>query len=113
MKKYAILIGTIAALSLSTPSMGADELTPLISDVITECQKIKPGMTRADLYTVFGEEGGISTAKTRTFVYHTCPYIKVDVTFTLSTPDQNIMDERPTDVIKEISRPYLQWRIDD
>ena len=111
MKKYAILIGIIAALSLSTPSMGADELSPLISDVITECQKIKPGMTRADLYTVFGTEGGISTAQNRTFVYHGCPYIKVDVTFTLSAPGQE--DERPSDVINEISMPYLQWCIDD
>ena len=113
MNKYAILFGLITALSLSAPCMGADELTPLISEVITEWETIKPGMTRAELYKVFGPEGGISTAKNRTFVYHGCGYIKVDVTFTLSKPDQYILDERPTDVISDISRPYLQWSISD
>ena len=113
MNKYAILFSLIAALSLSASCMGADELTPLISEVITEWETIKPGMTRAELYKVFGPEGGISTAKNRTFVYHGCGYIKVDVTFTLSKPDQDILDERPTDVISDISRPYLQWSIID
>ena len=113
MKKYAILIGFYAALSLPTPCMGADELTPLISDVITECQKIKPGMTRADLYKVFGTEGGMYSARDRSFVYHACPYIKVDVSFTLSSPDQHNLDEQPTDIIRYISKPYLEWSVSD
>ena len=113
MNTYAILFGLITALSLSAPCMGADELTPRISEIITEWQTIKPGMTRADLYKVFGPEGGISSAKSRTFAHRDCAYIKVDVTFTLSKPDQYILDEHPTDVISDISRPYLQWSIDD
>jgi hypothetical protein len=61
-------------------------LTKYISDILTECKKITPGMTRADLLKVFTTEGGISTATHRTFVHRRCSIIKVDVEFALSQP---------------------------
>ena len=95
------------------PSRGSTDvdkdLTKQISDILTECQTIKPGMTRAELLKVFTIEGGLSTATHRTFVYHGCRYIKVDVEFTLSASTQNILEERPTDTISKISKPYLEW----
>jgi hypothetical protein len=89
------------------------DLTKQISDILTECQKIKPGMTRSDLLKVFTTEGGISTAMSRTFVYRGCPYIKVNVDFTPSEPAQNVLEERPTDAISMVSKPYLAWSISD
>src|SRR5580692_11494776 len=91
----------------------ASDLTKQISAILTECQKIKPGMTRAELLKVFTTEGGLSTATHRTFVYRGCPYIKVDVDFTLSDSKQNAVDERPTDTINKMSKPYLDWSIGD
>jgi hypothetical protein len=87
--------------------------TKQLSDILTECQNIKPGMTRAELLKVFGTQGGISTDTQRTFVYRGCPYIKVDVDSTLSAPKQNALEERPTDTISKISKPYLDWSIGD
>ena len=89
------------------------DLTKQIPDILSECQKIKPGMTRADLLKVFTTEGGISTATHRTFVYRGCPYIKVDVEFTLSEQGQTVLEDRPTDTISKISKPYLEWSIND
>jgi hypothetical protein len=89
------------------------DLTKQISAILTECQKIKPGMTRAELLTVFTMEGGLSTATRRTFVHGSCPYIKVDVDFALSDPKQNVVEERPTDTINKISKPYLDWSVID
>jgi hypothetical protein len=89
------------------------DLTNQISATLTECQKIKPGMTRSQLMEVFDTEGGISTAKDRTFVYRRCQYVKIDVHFILSEPAQNVLDERPTDTIGKVSKPYLQWSIMD
>jgi len=101
----------------SAPSRGGNDvdkdLTKQISNILSECQKIKPGMTRSDLLKVFTTEGGISTAAHRTFVYRGCPYIKVDVDFTLSDPTQNFLEERPTDTISKISQPYLEWGVSD
>ena len=108
-----ILSGFLIIISLSGPCYAANELTPIISDIITECQSIKPGMTRADLYRVFGTEGGMYSARDRSFVYHACPYIKVDVSFTLSSSDQHNLDEQPTDIIRYISKPYLEWSVSD
>ena len=62
---------------------------------------------------VFTTEGGLSTAKHRTFVHRRCPYIKVDVDFMLSDPKQSAVDERPTDTVSRISKPYLDWSIAD
>ena len=84
-----------------------ETLTQKIGQILNECQPIRPGVTREELLRVFTTEGGLSTPGERTYVLRRCPYIKVDVRFNLSQPDQR--DERPTDTIRGISRPYLQW----
>ncbi|HEY3857865.1 MAG TPA: hypothetical protein VGO67_26060 [Verrucomicrobiae bacterium] len=89
------------------------DLTKQIAEILTECQKIKPGMSRAELLKVFGTEGGLSTAARRIFVYRDCPYIKVDIDFTLQNSNQKTVEERPTDTIIKISKPYLDWSIGD
>jgi hypothetical protein len=97
-----------------TNSVADTNLTKQISDILAECQKIKSGMTRAELLRVFTTEGGLSTATHRTFVYRGCPYIKVDVDFTASDPNQKmVVEERPTDTISKMSKPYLDWSISD
>ena len=102
---------------LAVPSRAGDEtdknLTKQISDILTECKKITPGTTRTELLKVFTTEGGLSTAKHRTFIHRRCPCIKVDVDFTLSDPKQSAVDERPTDTVSKISKPYLEWSIGD
>src|SRR5882762_3835773 len=106
MKKLASLLLVMLVFGfLAVPSRGGGEtdknLTKQISDVLTECKKITAGTTRAELLKVFTTEGGLSTATHRTFVHRRCPYIKVDVDFTLSDPKQK--DERPTDTVSKIS----------
>jgi hypothetical protein len=96
-----------------TNSVANINLTKQISEILIECQKIKPGMTRAELLKVFTMEGGLSTTTHQTFVYRGCPYIKVDVDFTPSDQKQKMIEERPTDTISKISKPYLDWTIAD
>jgi len=111
------LVVTLSMCSFATPSFadndGDRNLTKQISDILTECKKITPGMTRADLLKVFTTEGGIFTATHRTFVHRHCPYIKVDVEFALSEQKQKVIEERPTDTILKISKPYLDWGVAD
>ena len=112
-----VLLAVVALGFLVAPSRAADEvdknLTKQMSDILTEWKKITPGTTRTELLKVFTIEGGISTTKHRTFVHRRCPYIKVDVDFTLSDPKQSIVDEWPTDTVSKISKPYLDWSIGD
>ena len=86
---------------------------------LTRMQTIKAGMTRADLVKVFTvESGGIQTG--RVFVFRDCPYFKVSIEWepTGRVPTGTTLAEReafingmPTDVIKTISRPYIQGMI--
>jgi len=101
------------------------DLSQKVGEILRECEKIKPGMTRAELLKTFKIEGGISTRTHQTFVYHGCLYVKVDVEFEVKTPEPHasekqpeaapheMLGKEPTDVIKKISRPYLQWSITD
>jgi len=81
--------------------------------VIDAVGSIKAGMTRADLLTVFTEEGGLSSRTQRTYVYRLCPYVKVDVEFTPITNPDDHLTELSNDKILKISRPYLQYSIAD
>lgn len=87
--------------------------TGRMEEILKECQQFKPGGTRADLLKVFTTEGGVSTAKERTYVHRDCPYIKVDVRFSLTETNQSVITELPTDKITNISKPYLGWSIMD
>lgn len=96
-----------------TGEISNETLTTRIAEILKECQQLKPGATRAELLKVFTTEGGISTAKQRTYVHRHCPYIKVDVRFNLTDDKQSVVAELPTDKVASISQPYLNWSIMD
>ena len=99
-----------------TPSNVVDH-TQWVAGTLTRIQAVKPGMTRTDLLKVFRTEGGISTRAWRKYVYRGCPYVKVDVEFEAVVPSSGGAGssvgslESPADVIKSISKPYLEWSI--
>jgi hypothetical protein len=90
-----------------------------VAEVFKRMQQLQPGMTRANLLSIFTTEGGLSTGLQRTYVSRDCAYFKVDVTFrAVGRPNKDI-DDRVTlvedlrDEIVTISRPYLAWAIAD
>src|SRR5882672_4082727 len=109
---------TISILSAQSPQKSQGQ-TEWIANSLKEMQKIKVGMTRADLLKVFTTEGGLSTGLNRTYVYRECPYIKVDVEFepvgrpARDTDGRVTLVEANEDVIKKISKPYLEWMVID
>lgn len=113
-----ILLLAVAPLSAQSPQR-PQEPTEWIATSLKEMQKIKVGMIRADLLKVFTTEGGLSTGLNRTYVYRKCPYIKVDVEFEpVGRPAKDAggrvtLSEANEDVIKKISRPYLDWSVMD
>jgi hypothetical protein len=113
-----VLVLTISILPAQSPQKSQGQ-TEWIADSLKEMQKIKVGMTRADLLKVFTTEGGLSTGLNRTYVYRECSYIKVDVEFEPVGRSARDSDGRVTlveaneDVIKKISKPYLEWMVVD
>jgi hypothetical protein len=126
MSKIALaVVASLFTLSLAVlapparSSRKSQEQTRWIADSLREMQKIKAGMTRADLLKVFTAEGGLSTGLGRTYVYRGCPYIKVDVEFEpVGRPARDAegrvtLMEAADDVIKRMSKPYLEWSVVD
>jgi hypothetical protein len=83
-----------------------------VTEVWFDCQKMQPGMTRADLSTMFARDTGgvavpdstpLSFREHQTFDYRRCKHIMIDVDFRAS----NSIEERPTDVITKVSKPYI------
>ena len=114
----ASLVLTVSALSVQSPPQ-SQEQTEWIAHSLKEMQTVKVGMTRADLLKVFTTEGGLSTGLNRTYVYRQCPLIKVDVEFEpVGRPARDgegrvTLIEANEDVIKKVSKPYLDWGVTD
>ncbi len=94
------------------PKLYDPVLSKQIDAILRECYAIKPGMTRADLLKVFKEDGGLTTPVSSRYINRRCHIIKVDVEFSLTDPNQmkDTLDwERSTDIITNISKPFLEW----
>jgi hypothetical protein len=115
----AVIGGVEAVAAQSTPQPSARDHVAWVSQVLQRMEKIKPGMTRADLLTVFTIEGGSYTGLQRTFVSRDCPLFKVDVEFHAAGRSERDRNGRVTliegsqDIILKISPPYLQFSIYD
>jgi hypothetical protein len=120
---FAVVTSIIVVTSCSHPAKpvqfpSPDGHTKWVSSVIKEIATIKVGMTRKQLLEVFATEGGLSTSTQQTYVYRGCPNIKVDVKFKIVgerdiSPAGHRFGTGPSDVIQDISKPYLQWSIMD
>lgn len=83
---------------------------------LTEMRTVHAGMTRADVLKVFRTEGGLSNVQQRTYVYRKFCLFKVDVTFSPIHPTYDedgrlTCSENPNDIVKSISRPFLEGEI--
>lgn len=126
MKKFgivflALFLATSSAVSAvrAQSQLNTEKQAEWIASVIKDIQKIKVGMTRGEMRKVFGEEGGISTTRQRKYIYRGCPYIKVDFEFESRGPEIKdvrgvyMRPEFDLDVITKMSKPYLEFSIDD
>jgi hypothetical protein len=92
------------------------DLTKKLSDVLTQWEKITPGMTRAQLTNDFTLDIGPAISvyppafqQHERFLYRGCFLIKVDVDFAPS----DSKEARPTDIIAKMSKPYLERSLAD
>jgi hypothetical protein len=79
-----------------------------LSSALDEIQKIKPGMSRAELEKVFRDDGG-ELRDRRQYAFRDCPHIKVTVY--LEAPRAEVGRSEPDwskDKIDSISKPFLE-----
>ena len=120
MKTLICVLSAIALLATVAVPARADttndtEFVRKIVEVFRDCQKIKPGMTRAELIKLqmFDPDWGpLHPADDKafkqhtTFQYRSCALIKVDVDF----GPTGSKEVQPTDVITKVSMPYIDAR---
>ncbi len=122
---------SVAAVLILIPSIGVSggegpsdrrpvlDHTAWVSEVIKHTQTVRPGMTRGELLKVFTTEGGLSTGLWQRYVYRRCPYVKVEVEFeAVGRPPRDASGrvtsvKSEADIIKTISKPFLEWSIMD
>lgn len=120
MKTLICILSAIVVLGIDGAAACADttndtEFVRKIVEVFSDCQKLKPGMTRAELVKLqmFDEDWGPlrpvvpkAFKQHTTFEYRSCSLIKVDVDFEVT----NTKEARPTDIISKVSLPYIDAR---
>ena len=85
--------------------------TQWVAGSLKEMQTIKVGMTRAQLLRVFHPDaGGVFSRTSQQYVYHECPYFKVNVSFRPVGKAKGYEGGK-IDKIVTISAPYLQWPV--
>ena len=108
--KSLLIAGCIAS---STIAFGQDppraqDATQFLEKAIKVVSEIHSGEARADLERDFVLDGGLQFPKTSRYVYRTCHLIKIDVEFTISNSSA-LPEPAPTDQVKHVSKPYLEY----
>jgi len=108
------VVGIVVA-SARADTTNDTEFVRRLVEVSRDCQKLKPGMTRAGLVRLqmFDEDWGpVRPADNKAFKQHTtfeyrnCSLIKVDVDFEAT----DTKEAQPTDIISKVSMPYIDAR---
>jgi hypothetical protein len=107
MKWLAVVISIfcvpVIPLAQSTPAQPDAALSQLVDAVLHDVATLRPGMRRSALNTLFIQDAGLQFFGESRYDYRRCPSIKISVKFKPVSSE-----EKPDDVIVEISRPYLE-----
>ena len=93
--------------------MRQTDLEKSVRQCLEDFNAIRPGMTRQQVEEKFLMDGGLRGAGLVRFIHPDCYYFKVDVTFSFerNAADQNRAIRSPTDVVVEVSRPYVDYPV--
>jgi hypothetical protein len=69
---------------------------------------IKAGMTRRELERHWRIDGGVQFRDETRYVFPKCGHIRVDVSFKLAAPTDQI-ENSPDDTVTRVSKPYLAY----
>jgi hypothetical protein len=111
-RRALVLLAGMGVGAASSSQAAPEDHAAWVAETLQRMMTVKPGMTRGDLLTVFTTEGGLSTPWERRYVSRDCRYFKVDVKFE-PAGGQVTSTEDNRDIIRTISRPYLQFSIAD
>ena len=98
-----VVLGSIIS-AAAQPSRN-ESCCGMVQKALTAAVKIKPGVTRSDVETSFGLDGGLQAPADSRYVYRGCGFIHLDISFRVSSN----LRFSPGDVVTKVSRPYLAF----
>lgn len=113
MNTRLLAIAMLAAISLpaqaQTPHHSKQDSAccSIVEAALRDAGQIKPGMKRADLAKMFNPESGPDFLVETLYSWKRCRYIKIRVSFILLDPKGN--KESPSDIVKLVSGPHIQY----
>jgi hypothetical protein len=75
-----------------------------VEQAIKTAQRIRPGLTRAEIEKIYQTDGGISSLPISRYRDPNCESIKVDVTYQLAWSGTT----SDGDIVLSVSKPYLE-----
>lgn len=115
MPVVAVMVLALTSMPASAQNRSTSEPSSKCCSVAVEAlrdaARIKPGMKRADLAAMFARQEGPDFIVETVYIWKSCPYIKIRVSFTLSDPKSQ--KESPSDIVKSVSDPYIQYPVKD
>ncbi|HUB18002.1 MAG TPA: hypothetical protein VL990_05165 [Acidobacteriaceae bacterium] len=108
-----ILLGSSAIVSAPQPEPAPSSCCTMVEQAMAAASAIKAGMTRADVEKKFRLDGGISSAYVANYVFRECPTIKIEVGFERMDDKGRIITGGPSDMVKYVSRPFLDYPVMD
>jgi hypothetical protein len=85
------------------------ECCSLVLKALDAAERVKPKMTRAEIEKEFSEDGGLSFGNERVYTYKSCSYIKIRVAFEIEAGKKTSLAESPSDIVRSVSQPYLEY----
>ena len=111
-KLFAIVCILVTPLAAGTQhDQGQDSSCVVIQQALTDCQRIKVGITRGEVEKYFAQEGGAQLPPNTRYVYPKCRYLHVDVEFTPKGPPEHLFSRE--DIVMTVSKLYVEYEAKD
>lgn len=104
-----VIMSALCAVATAQQPRESAECCSLVLKAIEATARVKPGMTRMDVLKEFTEDGGPSFISETVYTYKSCSSIKIRVAFVIEASKRVPLAERPSDVVRSVSQPYLEY----
>lgn len=117
-KRRAVLLLSAWIVALVTPQQLFAErdnqngqCCTVVEQALSELNHIKVGAKRKEIEKQFVIDGGVTFRNETTYIFKLCPLIKIKVTF--SQNEGSSTHNSSNDVIRSISKPYIEYAAKD
>ena len=81
----------------------------MVTRALEAVNRIKKGMLRENIEKDFTQDGGIDFGSVTVYTFKLCPLIKIRVEFDQKEASAQSVNNRLKDVVRSVSKPYIEY----